>query len=183
MTSSGRRGAIALLAAVAALAAVNFAIADKERLLAEGRVVFLELAPVDPRSLLQGDYMQLNYTVAIEIERVLPRRADHRAWLPDLLPADGRAVVTLDPRSVATFARLDQPADEARPLAENEAYLRYRVRAGRLKFASDAFFFQEGTAEAYASARYGRYRVADDGALLLTSLHDEHLNQLPVGRQ
>jgi uncharacterized membrane-anchored protein len=68
-------------------------------------------------------------------------------------------------------------------LADNEAYLRYRVRAGRLKFASDAFFFQEGTAGAYENARYGRYRVADDGELLLTSLHDEHLNQLPIGSQ
>jgi uncharacterized membrane-anchored protein len=171
MTSSGRRGAIALLAAVAALTAVNFSIAGKERLLAEGRVVFLELAPVDPRSLMQGDYMQLNYRITDEISR-LPQQ-----------PGDGRVVVTLDPRAVATFARLEQPAGEARPLAENEAYLRFRVRAGRLKFASDAFFFQEGTAEAYASARYGRYRVADDGELLLTSLHDEHLSQLPVGRQ
>jgi uncharacterized membrane-anchored protein len=173
MTSSGWRGAIALLTAVAALAAVNFSIAGKERLLAEGRVVYLELAPVDPRSIMQGDYMQLNYQIAVEISRLLPEPA----------PGDGRVVVTLDPRSVASFARLDQAAAGSPPLTADEAYLRYRVRAGRLKFASDAFFFQEGTAEAYASARYGRYRVADDGDLLLTSLHDENLSQLPADGQ
>jgi len=82
-----------------------------------------------------------------------------------------------------TFARLDHASDTAGPLAENEVYLRYRVRAGRLKFASDAYFFQEGTAETYGSARYGRYRVADDGELLLTSLHDENLVQLPAAGQ
>jgi uncharacterized membrane-anchored protein len=142
-------------------------------LLASGRVVYLELAPVDPRSIMQGDYMQLNYQIAGEISRLLPEPA----------PGDGRVVVTLDPRSVASFARLEPAADGGPPLAANEAYLRYRVRAGRPRFASDAFFFQEGTATAYASARYGRYRVAADGELLLTALHDEHLNQLSVSGQ
>lgn len=169
------RGAVALLAALVALAAVNLSIAGKERLLANGRVVYLELAPVDPRSLMQGDYMQLDYQVAQEILRLLQRHAE-------LAPGDGRAVVRLDERSVARFERLvPDPDGAARPLADNEAYLRYRVRDGRLKFASDAFFFQEGTAEAYETARYGAYRVADDGELLLTALYDEQLRRLPIG--
>ena len=177
MTGAGWRGAVALLAAVAALAAVNYSIAAKERLLAHGRVVYLELAPVDPRSLMQGDYMQLNYRIADEMSRHLPVLG------PELVPGDGRVVVTLDPRSVASFARLAPTAGGGPALAENEAYLRYRVRAGRLKFASDAFFFQEGTAGAYETARYGRYRVADDGELLLASLHDEGLDKLPLTHQ
>lgn len=171
------RGIVVLAAALAILAAVNLSIAGKERLLDEGRIVYLELAPVDPRSLMQGDYMQLNYQLAGEIASRLPRRAEPRPWLPELAPGDGRAVATLDARSVAMFARLD----DGRPLAANEVYLRYRVRDGRLKFASDAFFFQEGTAAAYGTARYGAYRVADDGELLLTALHDEQLRRLPIG--
>jgi uncharacterized membrane-anchored protein len=181
MTGAGWRGAVALLTAVAALAAVNFSIAAKERLLAHGRIVYLELAPVDPRSLMQGDYMQLNYRIAEEIARVMPESGPESG--PEPAPGGGRVVVTLDPRSVASFARLEPTAGGRPALADNEAYLRYRVRAGRLKFASDAFFFQEGTAAAYASARYGRYRVADDGELLLTSLHDENLVQLPAETQ
>jgi uncharacterized membrane-anchored protein len=184
MPRAGWRSAVALLTALVALAAVNLSIADKERLLANGRVVYLELAPVDPRSIMQGDYMRLNYRVAEDITRALPRHADRKPWLPELVPGDGRAVVTLDSRSVAGFARLDpgpgDPNNTAQPLADNEAYLRYRVRGGRLKFASDAFFFQERTAEAYETARYGAYRVADDGDLLLTALHDEQLRKLPI---
>jgi uncharacterized membrane-anchored protein len=183
MTGAGWRGAVALLTAVAALTAVNFSIAAKERLLAHGRIVFLELAPVDPRSLMQGDYMQLNYRVAEEIARFTSELGPEPGPGPEPAQGDGRVVVTLDPRSVASFARLESSAGGGPALADNEAYLRYRVRAGRLKFASDAFFFQEGTAEAYQSARYGRYRVADNGELLLTSLHDENLIQLPAEHQ
>lgn len=171
------RGIAAIVTVLIALGAVNLSIARKERLLAHGQVVCLELAPVDPRSIMQGDYMSLNYRVADEVARLLPHRGPERPWLPELEPADGRVVVTLDQRAVATFARLD----DGRSLAAGELPLRYRVRAGQLKFASDAFFFQEGTAAAYESARYGCYRVADDGEMLLTSLHDEHLNRLPLG--
>ncbi|MFX7329222.1 GDYXXLXY domain-containing protein, partial [Acinetobacter baumannii] len=35
--------------------------AQKEMLLKEGQLVLLPLAPVDPRSLMQGDYMALRY--------------------------------------------------------------------------------------------------------------------------
>ena len=46
---------------VVILAAANWAIASRERLISSGEVVYLELAPVDPRSLMQGDYMSLRY--------------------------------------------------------------------------------------------------------------------------
>ena len=37
--------------------------ATKETLIRDGRPVFVELAPVDPRSLMQGDFMRLNFNV------------------------------------------------------------------------------------------------------------------------
>jgi hypothetical protein len=43
------------------------------------------------------------------------------------------------------------------------------MRDGRPKFATNAFFFQEGDAGLYEAARYGEFRV-DDGELLLTGL-------------
>jgi uncharacterized membrane-anchored protein len=56
--------------------------------------------------------------------------------------------------------------------------LRYRVRNGELKFATNAFFFQEGTAKRYEGARYGEFRVAPDGELLLTGLRGTELQPL-----
>ena len=39
----------------------NWSVYQKEQTLKEGQLVLLQLAPVDPRSLMQGDYMRLNY--------------------------------------------------------------------------------------------------------------------------
>ena len=58
------RKAVALIAGLAVLAFVNFGIYGRERLLTEGQVVLLRMAPVDPRSLMQGDYMRLNFEAA-----------------------------------------------------------------------------------------------------------------------
>ena len=41
---------------------LNWSIYQKEQTLRDGQLVLFELAPVDPRSLMQGDYMSLRYT-------------------------------------------------------------------------------------------------------------------------
>ena len=171
------RSALAIVVGLAILAGVNLAIMGKERLLADGRVVYLELAPVDPRSLMQGDYMALRFRAGDEILQALPRtegRVVRGVRIPDVAPTDGRAVVALDERGIARFARLDGGS----PLAANEAYVAYRVRQSRLKFATDAFFFEEGRAKEYEAARYGEFRVAPGGELLLVALRDKDLRRL-----
>ena len=56
---------IGIVAAVAlVLIAVNLSIVAKERIKTGGEPIFLELAPVDPRSLMQGDYMALRFAIA-----------------------------------------------------------------------------------------------------------------------
>ena len=67
---------VVLLATLAVLVVVNSAIWQKERHIAEGEVVYLELAPVDPRSLMQGDYMALNFELSNDIQRTLPATVD-----------------------------------------------------------------------------------------------------------
>jgi uncharacterized membrane-anchored protein len=153
------------------LALVNWAIWAKERHLAEGQVVYLELAPVDPRSLMQGDYMALNFALA---ERIRDALHERRFESGEPHAADGHAIVRLDAQRVVHFQRLD--AGE-RALGEDEMRLRYRMRSGRVRFATDAFFFQEGHAERYEPARYGQFRVNERGELLLVSLHDDELEK------
>jgi len=174
MSSQTWRGVIAALACLLTLLLVNLSILGKERLLKQGRAVYLQLAPVDPRSMMQGDYMALNFEVAPEAIRALPATGAERNQWSDSGNQDGRLVVRLDERSVASFARIE----DQQPLAENEMFLRYRVRNGQLKFATNAFFFQEGTGEQYENARYGLFRVDAQGELLLTRLCDENLQML-----
>lgn len=177
MNSPRTRSVVAIVACLLILAVINLSIAGKQKHLAEGRVVYLELAPVDPRSMMQGDYMALNYRVANDVLRSIPKIQDaDRPWLPEYKATDGRIIATLDDRSIASFARLEGSGE----ISDNEIYLGYRVRNGRMKFASNAYFFQEGTADQYTDAKYGRFRVNEDGDLLLTALHDENLNELPL---
>jgi uncharacterized membrane-anchored protein len=169
------RRALAVAWLLVVLIAVNLSIAAKERLLAGGSIVYLELAPIDPRSLMQGDYVRLNYAVANAARQAL--LASRKMGRDGLASGDGRVVVSVDARGVGTFVRLD----DGRALAPGERLLRYRVRAGQLKFATDAFYFEEGQGARYEKARYGEFRVADDGALLLTALRGEALAPLVPG--
>jgi hypothetical protein len=105
------------LAAVALLAVIDAGIAARETQLASGTPVLLELVPVDPRSLIQGDFMRLSY-------RVVRDAFPDRVAIPQY--GDGRMVVTLDARGVGHFIRFDDGA----PLGAHEVRLRYRVRAG-----------------------------------------------------
>ena len=58
--------------------------------------------------------------------------------------------------------------------------LRYRIRNDQVKFASNAFFFEEGSAQHYQPARYGEFRVSADGEMLLTNLRGADLAVLGV---
>ena len=160
------RSAVALAACVVVLGLINWTIVKRERHLDTGRVVYLELAPVDPRSLMQGDYMALRFRIA----------DDAKKGSGSNFPADsnGRIVATIGSDGVAKYARLD----DGRPLAADEIRLRYRLRAGDMKFATNAWFFEEGTAERYEPARYGEFRVDPDGELLLTRMRGKDLQPL-----
>lgn len=160
---------VVVAATLLILALVNWAIWAKERHLAEGEMVYLELAPVDPRSLMQGDYMALNFDIGNRIQQALH---DSRARNDELHAADGHVIVSLDANRVAHFQRLGT-GEEA--LGEDEMHLRYRLRNGRVQFATNAFFFQEGHAERYEPARFGQFRVNGSGEPLLVALHDDEL--------
>ena len=67
------RSAVAFISCAMVLALLNFSIVGKERQLESGKVVFLELAPVDPRSLMQGDYMALRFKIANDARPAMDR--------------------------------------------------------------------------------------------------------------
>ncbi len=146
--------------AVLVFGGVNWQIASKERLRANGQTVYLALAPVDPRSLMQGDYMALRFALARDIasESGWDRGGEGR----------GTAIVALDPRRVGRYVGMDTGA----PLHPDELRLRFRVRNGAVWLGTNAFFFHEGDAERYARARYGEFRVNQDGDAMLVGLRD-----------
>ena len=67
---------VASIALVAILCIVNWSIIVKEKHLAEGEISYLQLVPVDPRSLMQGDYMALRFAIADAVSRELKKNGD-----------------------------------------------------------------------------------------------------------
>lgn len=162
---------IAIAALVLVLGLINWSIMGKEHHLAEGQTVYLHTAPVDPRSLMQGDYMTLRFKISADVRRALREQQDQEQPLEN---HEGFVVVRLDERRIGSFARLDDKA----ALAQNEVRMRYRLRNRGVKLATNAFFFQEGHGKFYQPARYGEFKVDSAGELLLGAMFDAELNLL-----
>ncbi len=165
---------IAMAGLVLILIVINWSINNKEKHLREGQIVYLQLAPVDPRSLMQGDYMALRFAISNDVYKALQQPEANNTDHKNLNSADGHIVVSLDENKIATFKNIyDQQI-----LTTNEILLQFRVRDDMVKFATNAFFFQEGHGKDYQPARFGQFRVDDSGELLLVAMYDKDLNKL-----
>ena len=152
------------------LGGAGWGVWTNERILADGRVVLLELAPMDPRSLMQGDFMALNYALNSALSQKRARE-------------DAYAIVRLDARKVATLVRVQPDLDSnTAPSVEEELAIHYRVRNHRVQIATNAFFFQEGHEPEFRSARYGEFRIGANGEPRLTALLDGDLKRLGENR-
>ncbi|EIQ87733.1 GDYXXLXY domain-containing protein [Yersinia pestis] len=171
-----KRKWLSIAVIIVALIMVNISIYQKQHLLAKGDIIILELAPVDPRSLMQGDYMALSYALVAPFNEQFNAEQEKCREEPLLLCPESkrRLIVELDDRQRATAARIDQ----GEPLADNQHYLQYRFKGRAIQIGTDAYFFQEGHAEDYVNARYGEFRVAKDGSALLTHLLDADLQRI-----
>jgi uncharacterized membrane-anchored protein len=138
--------AVIAVAVLLVLAAVNWSIVAKERIKTHGEIILLELAPVDPRSLMQGDYMALRFELAEQISQ----------------EQGGLAPLALDENRVA---RLNPSPQDA------QLHIRFRVRNGLVWLGTNAYFFEEGSAERFNGARYGEFRLdTESGEAVLTGL-------------
>ncbi|MEK6406191.1 MAG: GDYXXLXY domain-containing protein [Acidobacteriota bacterium] len=157
------RGIIFWSVTLVVFGVLNALILHKKSVLTSGHTLLLRLAPLDPRSLMQGDYMTLSYDIAM----------GPAAQAIEASHADGQIVVTLDDHNVASFLRMHR----SEPLGEGERLLRYRRRGG-LRLGAESFFFQEGQADLYSGARYGELKVTPAGDSVLVGLRGENFELL-----
>ncbi len=159
---TGSRAAI-LATVVLVLVVANLGIWQKESLIASGQPVFVALAPVDPRSLVQGDFMQLSFAVPAFGKAIGLRRAQRP-----------RVVMRRDARGVATSVRVD----DGTPQDADELRIELTPKIGRWILVTDAWFFAEGEAVRWAAARFGEFRVDAQGRALLVMLRGADLQPL-----
>ncbi len=163
---------VVLAGLLAILAAANWTIAQREHVLRHGQAVILQLAPVDPRSLMQGDYMVLRYEVADEAQAMLEESPE----LSKTVRSDGRGVLLLAPDAdgVHRLRGIESVVQAQEQGAAGDAVrLAFRLRDGHMWIVTDAWFFAEGLVQHYAQARYGLFRVDGQGNGVLVDLLDE----------
>jgi len=161
--SEGLRRVLIIAGLLLVLGGVNWTIWSREQLLGSGEVLLVELAPVDPRSLMQGDYMALNFRIAQQVPRA-----------EDEAPSQGQLVLKRGANGVAVFDRIYTGG----ALALDERLLDYKVRERRARIVTNGYFFEEGQGGLYARAQYGELRVAPSGQALLTGLRDADLRPI-----
>ncbi len=165
-----RRGARMVVVASLVALGVPFAlVVHKESVLASGEHILLPLGPRDPRSLMQGDYMELRTEVArVALTAMQSTRVDGRTDA-----RTGKVVVRIDADRVATFVRLE----DGTPLEADERRLKFRVRGTQwtkhVRIGAEELFFEEGRAQHYAAARFGEVVVDGDGDTVLVGVRDE----------
>lgn len=115
--------------------------------------ILLKLAPVDPRSLIQGDYMALDYELMWEIRY----KGDYKF-----------VVVTVDDNRVATFNRLQNDSTQN----ANELLLRYKRDGNKISLGAEHFFFDVDSVEKYQQAEYGLIKVDNQGRCSLVGVCD-----------
>lgn len=152
-----KKSLLIVLNLVLLLGFFNWSVLEKEKTLAQGKLVLLELAPVDPRSLMQGDYMRLNYGISQVPET-------------DKLASRGYVVVRVDANKVAHLVRYQQ---EKTPLAAGEQLIRYNKADWAVHIGAESYFFEEGQGELFAEAAFGGLKVDEQGNCILMGLYTD----------
>jgi uncharacterized membrane-anchored protein len=149
-----------ILNLLALLVYFNVSISKKENILKEGNLILLELAPVDPRSLMQGDFMRLAYDLAND--------RNH-----DTMSKRGFCVVKLDSTGIGHVLRFQS---EHEPLNSQEYLIEYNLFNNDVSIGAESYFFQEGQGEKFEKAKYGGVRVDVKGNSVLVGLYDDEQN-------
>lgn len=143
----------------------NWSVFKKEQILKDGQLVLLRLSPVDPRSLMQGDYMHLNYEATSSSSKLIDEQTATR----------GYAILKTDSNQVGQLIRLQNTLT---PLNDNEVVIKYKIVDNRVFLGAESFFFEEGQDSLYQKATYGGLKVDDKGQSLLVGLYDENLQHI-----
>lgn len=138
-------------------------IIEKEQLMAKGKQVYFHLAPVDPRSLMQGDYMRLSFAVLDSVQN------------KEALPKRGYCLFYTDSNGVVTGARFQK---DDKSIHAGEQLLKYTTNFNGIQIGAESYFFQEGKADRYSNAAYGLIKVDKKGNSLLVGLCDSTRKQL-----
>ena len=166
---------LTLLSLVGVLGLANHSIVKYEDVLANGKSIILKLAPVDPRSLMQGDFMLLNYAILDQVREQLEGEPEETRY--DYRKRHAYLLLKQDAQGIATFCRLEFAPPAQFDSCQADVYLPLNITGRWPQLPTHSYFFAEGKGPYYAQAQYGEYRFKN-GKALLYRLLDENLKPL-----
>jgi len=152
------------------LVAININIKNKEELMVSGEKLLFPLAPVDPRSLMQGDYMRLHFDLAVNIQKHLHLLNNNKP----IKQHQGFVVVEKDDKNIVSYIGLYHKQE----LTKNQMLIPYKYRGYQVIFTTNAFYFQEGQAQYFQKSKFGEFRRSNDGEMLLVHMVDKDFKRL-----
>jgi uncharacterized membrane-anchored protein len=153
------------------LVGTNININKKQQLIKNGEVLLFKLAPVDPRSLMQGDYMRLRFEIAGKIQSAMYKENNK---ITIVKKNHGKAIITKSENNIVKFIDLYK----GQKLEKNQRLIPYKFRNGIIKFTTNAFYFEEGKASHFEQSEYGEFRISNDGEMILVNMVDENFSIL-----
>ncbi len=180
--------AILALAVLLPIGSSLWQIQSYERILSQGQSVLLRLQPVDPRSIMQGDYMAIGYELTRTIREELALSMSGENSSVQISDSLEESLLLKDGVSfLAAIKVIDGVAEQ--PVAfyeEHEitdfyhqkgvVYLPFILKSEYSRHVvspsfSTEFFFKEGLAQQYEEARFAEVAVSN-GRVLLRALLD-----------
>lgn len=137
-----------------------YAVKSKEDILKNGKLVLLKLAPVDPRSLMQGDYMILNY----EINQNVPDNTPQKGFVLLSKKENGEYKATKFQNYLPKDTLSGIPVEYIKTNHWNQS----------IRIGAESYFFEEGSAEKFEKAAYGGLKVDENGNSVLIGLYDKN---------
>ena len=168
---------------ILALATILFfaaLVVKNEWLLQHSKSIFIELKPVDPRSILQGDYMALAYELNLQSLKALAGSESEALNQVIFNHSSVPAKVVLDSQNRVVRTILDTNnsfAGQSLILKNPENHLQALYPASR------SFLFAEGLAQCYQKAKYAEFKVNPEGEAILFDLRGEGLQSLNCEKQ
>lgn len=136
---------------------------QSESLLKNGSIVKLQIEPLDPRSLLQGDYVRLNYSIS-----TLPQAIADQLEQEDNV-SRLKVVLVPDSKGIHVFDRIYRSGEK---LADGEIVINGKWSGyQRIYYGIETYFVPEGTGlEVERNAVFAYVRVSASGNALLERL-------------
>lgn len=147
---------------------------------------YLELTPIDPRSLLQGDYMTLNYDITDKAQDFIynnrtniydeenENEVEEIKEVRKLADAKKAYIaVRLDENKVAKYVKITKEKTDEKDLL----FIAYKTDGFNVNINANSYLFQEGTGEKYENAKYSKVVLIGNN-LRLIDLRDKDFKEI-----